>query len=160
MAPKGGSVGVTGRGGPGIRLDITLSGFERASDDLKQARRDANQRIRGAVETAGRMVVLPAIQHEFPKQGWRGVGEHGLPSGAMAASLYVRRDRSAVIIGSRLRGSLNRALGWIDFGGRRPNDSQRRSGPHVIVGRLDDQREHIDQAILKELLKAFGDLAT
>jgi hypothetical protein len=157
---KGGSVSVGGGGRPTVGITVRLEGFQQASDELKAARRDANARIRAAVESAANRAVLPAIKDEFPKHGWASSRERGLPSGAMAASLYVKRDRTTVLIGSKLRGSLNRALGWIDFGGKRPNDTVRRTGPHVIVNALQSKRAYIDEQILSELLKSFAGFET
>jgi hypothetical protein len=55
---------------------------------------------------------------------------------------------------------MNRALGWWDFGGRRPNDSDRREGPHAIVRALQGERPAIDRAIRAELDRAFSEFET
>jgi hypothetical protein len=73
----------------------------------------------------------------------------------MAASLYTTRERSGVFIGSRLRGPKNRALGWVDFGGKRPRDAQTRAGTKVIWRTIDSKRALIDSRVLQELDREF-----
>lgn len=133
--------------GPAFTIRARIEGVERTSKEFKQARRDFNIAMRQVIVTAGERAVLPAIKAKF---GSRKFG----------ASLYVKRDRTTVFIGSRLRGSLNRALGWFDFGGKRPRDTKRRKGRYVIVTELGRRRELIDAAILSSVLETFKPLET
>jgi hypothetical protein len=73
----------------------------------------------------------------------------------MAASLKTYRERSGVFIGSRLRGPKNRALGWIDFGGKRPRDTSTSRGTKVILRTIDSKRALIDTRVLQELEREF-----
>lgn len=148
MAPRGGRISTgTGRGGgEAFQVQVRVDGAQKASDEFKQISRTINGRLREAMVKAGETSVLPAIKG-------------GLPA-TWAETLFVKRDRSGVFIGSRLRGSMNRALGWFDFGGRRPNDTERRRGPHVIVNELQGKRPEIDRAIRHELERAFSDFET
>jgi hypothetical protein len=144
MALRGGKLSAsTGRGGQAFQVDVRIMGATKTSDEFKQIRRSINARLREAMVTAGERSVLPSIKSGLPAK-W---GE----------TLFVKRDRGGVFIGSRLRGSMNRALGWFDFGGRRPNDTARRDGPHVIVRRLQGERPAIDRAISEALEHAFAD---
>lgn len=137
------SLGVSGRGrDPGLGVQVLVEGVSRTELDFKLARRDANTRFRDAIQRAGERTVLPKIQAEFP-------------SGRFADTLFVRRDRTTVFIGSRERGKLNRTVGWLDFGGRRPRDSVRRTGPYVIVRTLERERDVIDDALREELPRVF-----
>lgn len=148
MPPRGGRVSASGRGpGPAISVHARIEGVEKTSEEFRQARRQFNAAMRDVIVEAGEKAVLPAIKSEFPSRQW-------------AETLFVKRDRTTVFIGSRLRGALNRALGWLDFGGRRPKDSRRRRGPYVIVTQLDRRREYIDATILAGLMKTFHPLET
>lgn len=139
----GGVLGVSGRGSaPGIGVSIVVEGVERTERDFQLARRDANTRLRDAIQRAGERTVLPQVKADFP-------------SSRFADTLFVRRDRTTVFIGSRERGSRNRTVGWLDFGGRRPRDSVRRTGPYVIVRTLVRERDTIDDAIRDELPRVF-----
>lgn len=146
---KGGSLstGSLDRTGPGIAVHARIEGAEKTSKEFREARRQFNAAMRAVIVEAGERAVLPAIKAKFPS---RGFGE----------SLYVKRDRTTVLIASRKRGSLNRTVGWLDFGGRRPRDSVRRRGRYTIVRELDRRREYIDQAILVALMKTFHPLET
>lgn len=146
MARKSNIKSTTGSGGQGFQVTATITGAEKTSDEFKQIRRTINGKLRDAMVMAGEHSVLPAIKSGLPTR-WGG-------------TIYVRRDRGGVFIGSRLKGSMNRALGWYDFGGKRPRDSQTRRGPHVIVSRLDSERPAIDRAILRALRDAFSDFNT
>lgn len=136
----------TGRGGRQFALDIRVDGAEKTSDEFKQIRRTINAQLRDAMVKAGERSVLPAIKSDLP--------------GRWGSTLFVKRERGGVFIGSRLRGPMNRALGWFDFGGRRPRDTVRRSGTYAIVRGLQSRRPQIDDAILDELRKAFSDFDT
>jgi hypothetical protein len=144
MAIRGGRVSTgTGRpGGQAFSVDVLIHGAEKTSDEFKEIRRTINGRLREAMVQAGERAVLPAIKEGLPTRWGEG--------------LFVKRDRAGVFISSRLRGSMNRALGWFDFGGRRPRDSKRREGPHVIVNRLQRERPAIDRAIHDALEQAFS----
>lgn len=140
----GGRLGVSGRGrGPGIGVRVVVEGVERTELDFRLARRDANVRFRDAIQRAGERTVLPRVKADFPSRRF-------------ADTLFIRRDRTTVFIGSRTRASLNRTVGWLDFGGRRARDSVRRRGPYVIVRTLDRERGAIDDAIREELPRVFG----
>jgi hypothetical protein len=130
----------------GMRVDIRVEGVDQTQAEFRQARREFNARLRSANQRAGTRV-LPEIT--------RDMGAYG-----DFARLYVRRERSGVELGSRQRGSLNRAVGWLDFGGKRPQDSGRREGPYAIVRALDRHRDSIERAQLDEILKAFSPLDT
>lgn len=125
-----------------LYLDFDVTGVVETVDDFRAVRRDINASLRDVMGRVGNAEALPLIQSRFP-------------GARFARSLYVKRDRAGVFIGSRLRGNLNRALGWLDFGGRRPRDSVRRDGPHVIVRSLDQLRPRIDAAVERELLAEF-----
>ena len=142
MATKGGKIGAGTRGGRSIDVRIVIEGADKTSDEFKQARREMNARIRDVMVRVGTREVLPLMTQ-------------GLPSWAR---MYVLRERSGVFFGSRQRGDMNRALGWLDFGGKRPDDSQRRTGPHVIMHALDRKRPRIDEATLEALGEAFAPL--
>lgn len=137
------------RGGRGIDVSIRIEGLDKTSDEFKQARRQFNSAIRDVMNRVGEREVLPTVRS-------------GLPAtfGGKDTAMFVQRERSGVFIGSKLRGNLNRALGYFDFGGKRPLDSQRRTGPKVIVKTLDRKRDRIDDAVLKELLDTFKPLDT
>jgi hypothetical protein len=133
--------------GPALVVRARIEGAERTSDVFKRARSRFSAAMRDIMVAAGEKAVLPAIKAKFPS---RRFGE----------SLFVRRDRTTVFIGSRERGPLNRAVGWLDFGGRRPRDTKRRRGTYVIVRELDSKREYIDEVILAGLLQTFNPLET
>lgn len=141
------STGGTSRG-KAIDVRIHVEGVDRTSDEFKQARREFNDRIRDVMYFVGQGTVLPDMRGRMSAE----IGQR------WADSLFTQRERSGVFIGSSQRGSLNRALGWLDFGGKRPNDSQRRTGPKVIVQTLDRHRDTIDTAVLKGLNRAFDPL--
>lgn len=144
----GGRISTQGtRGGRMIDVNIRVEGVDKTSDEFKQARREFNTRIRNVMQKVGERRVLPTLRSELPAA-----------FGGKDTGLFVQRERSGVFIGSRLRGNLNRALGWWDFGGKRPLDSARRTGPKVLVKTLDRKRDEIDDAILDELDKAFNPL--
>lgn len=145
----GGSLkaGTRDKSGPAIAVHARIEGAEKTSKEFRDARRQFNAAMRDVIEEAGERAVLPAIKANFPSRRF-------------ADTLYVKRDRIGVFIGSRERGSLNRAVGWLDFGGKRPRDSVRRRGPYVIVRELDRRREYIDTAILVALMKTFHPLET
>ena len=104
--------------------------------------------MRTVIQQAGEKSVLPAIRHRFPRG----------KTGKSAASLYVQRDRTTVYIGSHLRGAKNRALGWIDFGGKRRRDHRRRRGLYVIITEVTNRRPLIEEAILQGLMRTFSPL--
>ena len=146
MARSGGRISARGGGSRGINMAIRVEGVERTSEEFKRARRGFNQDIRRVMVRVGEREVLPLIGSQLPDRWSR--------------DLFVQKERSGVFIGSRLRGKMNRTLGWFDFGGRRPMDSGRRFGPHVIVKTLDRKRERIDDAVLNALLDTFHPLRT
>jgi hypothetical protein len=159
MPPKpsrGGRIGVSGSGSaPLVRLGIRVEGVDRTTDEFKRIRRDINTALRDAMQRAGERTVVPAIKSALPRKDPSVKG--GLPSGAMASSIAVKRDRLDVQIKSTLPKNLDRALGWVDFGGQRPRDTKVRVGPHVIVSTLDAKSDAIDQAVLDELAVQFRD---
>lgn len=132
-----------GRAGMDIQLHITVEGVGRTDADFKGIRRDVNGRMREVMQRVGQGKALPAARSAFPSRKFAG-------------TLYVQRERSGVFIGSRARGTLNRAVGWLDFGGRRPHDSDARVGPYTLVRTLDRLRPEIDAAILRELEHEFS----
>ncbi len=145
----GGRLSAAGSSGDGPAITVTarIEGVDKTSEEFRAARREFNTKMRDVIAAAGERSVLPAIKSRFPSRRW-------------AASLYVKRDRTTVFIGSRLRGRFNRALGWLDFGGKRRRDRRRRVGPRVIVTQLGARRRHIDEAILVGLLHTFHPLET
>lgn len=144
MAGKGGKIGAGARGGRGLTVSAVIEGDDLTIEQLRRARRDFNGQIRDIMVRVGTSEILPAMTPGLP--GW--------------AKMYVLRERSGVFFGSRTRGPMNRALGWLDFGGKRPMDSQRRTGPKVIVKTLDRKRARIDEATLEALMDAFPDALT
>jgi hypothetical protein len=122
-----------------------IEGLEKTSKEFREARRDFNKAMRNAIVKAGESAVLPAVKARFPSRRF-------------AQSLFIKRDRTTVFIGSRLRGTLNRAVGWLDFGGRRERDTVRRVGPHAIVEGLRQRRPLIDEAVLREVTATFSPL--
>lgn len=143
MAKGGGSLSARKPGAGGFSIDVQID-YAKGSAEFKQARKEVNTRLRDAVMLAGTRSVLPEMRGRFPKR-----------SGRMARSLYVKRDRQDVVIGSSLRGQMNRAVGWVDFGGRRPQDSRVRAGPHVIVGTLNRKQPQIQREALRGVMRAF-----
>lgn len=144
---RGGSLSTSGGGGPAYTVRARIEGLEKTSAAFRAARRRFNAALRTVLQQAGEKTVLPAIKSRFARL-----------TGRFAGSLYVKRDRTTVFIGSRMRGGENRALGWIDFGGRHPRHKGRRTGPYVIVTELRRRRAMIDEAILAGLTKTFDPL--
>jgi hypothetical protein len=162
MPPRrrgGGRLGAsaTQGAGPAAFLRFRVEGVDKTTGEFKRIRREINTRLRDAQQKVGEREVLPDIKARFPRHSDGPV--RGLPRGAMADSLYVKRDRVDVFIGSRLKGPLNRALGWIDFGGQRPNDRAERIGPRTIVDTLNAKqpaiREQIVDAVMDEFRREF-----
>lgn len=144
------SVKVSGIGreaGPPIVVRARIEGIEKTSAEFKAARRRFNATLRTVIQQAGERSVLPVIKMKFPKLTRR-----------FANSLYVQRDRTTVFIGSKMRGAENRAVGWIDFGGRHPLFKRRREGAYVIVTELTKRRPLIEEQILLGLSKTFDPL--
>jgi hypothetical protein len=127
-----------------INFRFRIDGVEKNSEAFKAVKRDINRRMRDVMIRVGERDVLPDVRAQFPVR-----------TGAMAASLKIERERSGVFVGSRLRTARNRALGWIDFGGKRPRDSMFRRGPHIIVRTLDAKRTLIDQRVFDGVLDEF-----
>lgn len=151
MAPRsrgGGALSTRGtsRGGPVLDLDITISGLERTSDGFKRVRRDINTAMRDAQQKIGERTVLPLMRARLQPV-----------AGRWAGTMYVKRDRTDVFIGSKLKRKENRALGWLDFGGQRDQDKSRRLGPHVIVRTLDEKQTQIRDQTRDAVLKEFRD---
>lgn len=144
---RGGRLSAASTGEPGLTVTARITGVERTSDQFKRARREFNSKMRDVIAAAGERSVLPAIKARFPSRRF-------------GASLFVRRDRTTVFIGSRMRGSLNRAVGWLDFGGKRPLDRRVRIGPQVIVTELRGRRHLIDHEVYVGLLQTFKPLET
>jgi hypothetical protein len=90
------SAGTGRHGGEDFNVRIVVEGAEKTSDEFKQIRRTINGRLREAMVRAGERSVLPAIKGDLPAK-W-------------GDTLFVKRDRGGVFIGSRLRGSMNRLL--------------------------------------------------
>lgn len=150
MAARGGSVSVSGVGrnaGPAFTVRAQIVGVEKTSKEFRDARLQFNAAMRTVIQEAGERAVLPAVRSRFPRLTSR-----------FASSLYVKRDRTTVYIGSRMRGAENRALGWIDFGGKHPRHRRRRRGLYVIVTELHKRQPLIDQAILVGVMKTFDPL--
>lgn len=147
---SGGRISTGTRSSRGIRVDIRIEGVERTSQEFKEARRSFSSAIRDVMDRVGTREVLPDLKSEMA----RTLGER------WAGTMGIQRERSGVFVKSSARGPLNRALGWLDFGGKRPLDSARRTGPYVIVKTLDRKRDRIDDAVLAELLKTFRPLET
>jgi hypothetical protein len=144
---RGGRIATGTNSRRSIDVRITVEGVDKTSDEFRQARRDFNSAIRGVMVRVGQREVLPEIEQRM---------------GAYAgfARPYVQRERSGVFIGSKARGAENRAVGWLDFGGKRPLDTKRREGPYAIVKTLDRKRDRIDDEVLRELLETFHPLET
>lgn len=143
MTTRGGAISVAGGSGPVLSIGVRIEGVEKTTAEFKAVRRDINAAMRAAQEKVGKQHVLPIMTTRLAPV-----------AGKWAGTLYVRRDRVDVFIGARLRGQLNRALGWLDFGGRRPRDAHVRKGPHVMVRTLQEQqpkiRGDIGDAVLDE----------
>lgn len=154
-ASRGGRVGASGEGGgPAIRLQFRITGADKTSDDFKRIRKEINTALRNAMERVGQRTVVPAIKSGLPRKD--ASTQRGLPPGAMASSIAVKRDRLDVVIKSTLSKDLDRALGWIDFGGKRQRDTTVRVGPHVIVGTLNAKSDAIEHGIYDELGDLFS----
>jgi hypothetical protein len=144
----GGNISVSGPGSDSpIIVRARIEGLEKTSAEFKAARRRFNAALRTVLQTAGERTVLPVIKLKFKRL-----------TGRFANSLYVKRDRTTVFIGSRMRGGENRAVGWIDFGGRHPLHKRRRKGLYVIVDELNKRQPVINEAILVGLTKTFDPL--
>lgn len=147
---RGGALGTYGSGGQAatFQLAVRIEGLEKTSSEFKEARRQVNVKLRDIMVRVGEREALPYLVSAMSAQ----IG------GRWPGTLYVKKDRLGVMIASRARGGLNRALGWLDFGGRRPKDTRYRSGPHTMVTALDKRRRSIDDRILKELMQVFDPL--
>jgi hypothetical protein len=140
-------------GGRGlISVSVKIEGVEKTSDEFKMIRKDINARMRDVMQRVGEDELLPIIRAGFPRLS---APKKGIVAGAMAGSLRIQRERSGVFVSSSLRGQKNRALGWVDFGGKRPRDTHSRHGSKVIVRTLDSKRALVDSRVLKELQKEF-----
>jgi hypothetical protein len=149
----GGSISTQGTAqGKLISVDVVIAGIDKTTAEFKAIRKDINSHIRDVMTRVGEQELLPTMRADFPRLT---TPTKKSQVGMMAASLYVQRERSGVFIGSRLRGPKNRALGWIDFGGKRPRDRAARQGPKVIVKTLDSKRALIDSRVLQELEREF-----
>lgn len=126
-----------------------------ASDEFKRIRRDIGGLMRDTVVKVGTSQVVPLIKAKMTIKS-ADDANRGLPVAAMQSSIYIRRDRTTVIIASRLTGAKNRALGWIDFGGQRARDTTRRTGTHAILSGVDAKRPVIDAELLRALLEEFA----
>ena len=161
MPPRsrgGGRVSTSGSGGAsstGINVKFRIEGLDKTEAEFKRIRRDINGRMRDVMVRVGEREALPEIKRRFPRL--QSTDSRGLPPGKMSGSLRVHRERSGVFISSTLRKADDRALGWIDFGGRRANDHVTRSGPKVIVRTLDRLRPKIDKDVLEAVLDEFKD---
>jgi hypothetical protein len=149
------SQGTQGAGQLGIRVHVRVEGLDRTEAEFKRISREVNGRMRDVMVRVGERKALPQIRARFPTLSES--TDRGLAKGAMAGSLRVQRERSGVFISSRLRKAEDRALGWIDFGGKRPRDSGYRAGTKVIVTTLDRLRPTIDKDVLDELMHEFRD---
>lgn len=144
----GGNISVSGRGAEApIVVGARIEGLEKTSAEFKAARRRFNAALRTVLQVAGEVTVLPVIKAKFKRL-----------TGRFEESLYVKRDRTTVFIGSRMRGGENRAVGWIDFGGRHPLHKRRRKGLYVIVTELNKRQPLIQEQILIGLGKTFDPL--
>jgi hypothetical protein len=141
-----------GGGGQMISVTATITGVEKTSEQFKLIRRDINAHMRDVMERVGDQELLPLIKADFPKLS---TPTKYVQAGVMAGSLRTYRERSGVFIGTRLRGPKNRALGWVDFGGKRPRDTSTRSGTKVILRTIDSKRALIDTRVLQELDREF-----
>ncbi len=128
----------------GRSIDVRIVVEDAASEELRQARRQFNSAIKQVMIKVGERTVLPDMRSQLP--------------GRWGDRLYVQRERSGVFVGSRHRGAMNRAFGWYDFGGKRPLDSGRRTGPKVLVKTLDKHRDRIDDLVLEGLMDEFSPL--
>lgn len=132
-------------GGAKFSFRVEVEGVERTSQEFRRANRDVQKRAREAMFKAGQRTVLPAMQQKLPGR-WK--------------NLFVNKQSSGVFIGSRQRGPMNRALGWLDMGGKRPMDHGKRTGWKIIVTTLDAKREEIDTVAMQEVMKAFSGFET
>lgn len=127
-----------------MQVRVRVSGVDKTTDEFKKIRRNVNGVMRDAQQKVGERVVLPPLRAEL----------HAV-AGAWADTVQVKRDRLDVFIGSRLRGTENRALGWLDFGGKRKQDSRRRIGPHIISRTLESKQDEIRDQISDAVLDQF-----
>lgn len=158
---KGGNLSTRG-GGLAFDLDFKIEGVDRTETDFKAIRTRINTVLRDTVVEFGQRELVAPIRTRFPVKD---VSEKaGLAAGAMAKSIYVKRDRTDVAIASRLTGSKNRAVGWIDFGGtrdyvtetgRRVTDSRPRRGTRAILTTIDAKRPGLDRRLLDEMIQMF-----
>lgn len=145
----GGNISTRGtRAGDPLRLRFVIEGLDRTTDEFKQARREINTELRDVMQRVGQREALPYVASAVRSK----IGER------WASSLKIKRERSGVFIQSSLRGQMNRAFGWLDFGGRRSRDTHARAGIYSIVRTMDDRRDSIDAAVLKGLMQAFDPL--
>lgn len=148
MAPRsrgGGRLNVQGsRGRPLFAVNVQVDGVRKTDKAFKDVRRDVNKVMRDAQEQVGKRSVLPTVQARM-----RTV------AGDWADTLYIKRDRVDVFIGSRLKGAENRAIGWLDFGGQRDRDHTRRAGPHVLARTLEQKQPEIRDQIKDAVLDRF-----
>lgn len=135
-----------------IAVNFKVTGIEKTSAEFKAIRRDINGRMRDLMVRVGEHELLPIIRAGFPRLA---TPQPNVQAGMMAGSLKIVRERSGVFVGSTLRGPMNRAMGWVDFGGKRPNDTTYRVGPKVLVRSIDAKRALIDTRVLEELDREF-----
>ena len=157
MARQQGSGGKVSRGGGSrdtlIDVRFKIEGLERTSAEFKAVRREINGRMRDTMVRVGERDLLPTIRQriEFP---W------------MAAALKIQRERSGVFVGTSLPGvgtkankgrKTDRALGYLDFGGRWHSVGKSREGKRAILNTVDERRDLIDKRVLEAVLDEFSD---
>jgi hypothetical protein len=144
--------GTTGQSDQIIDFKFRIEGVERNSEAFKAIKRDINARMRETMVRVGERELLPTMRQkaEFP---W------------VASALKINKERSGVFVGTTLpkmgtmsaRGRVtDRALGYIDFGGRWHSKGPKREGNRAIIGTLEAKATLIDQRVLDGVLKEFS----
>lgn len=157
MARQQGSGGKVSKGGGSrdtlIDVRFKIEGLDRTSAEFKAVRREINGRMRDTMVRVGERDLLPTIRQRvaFP---W------------MAAALKIQRERSGVFVGTTLPGvgrktdkgrKTDRALGYLDFGGRWHSSGIKYDGKRAILGTVDERRDLIDKRVLEAVMDEFTD---
>lgn len=122
------------RGGGAFQVRVVVNA-DRASDEMKQARRDINQRMKEALIAAGKQVALPAAR----AVAWR----------FAKPMLTVKATRSSAYVTTQGNRKLGRAVGLLEFGGTvrtviRPKNAQALLvGPDVIRSEVTTPRRYM-----------------
>jgi hypothetical protein len=160
-------------GGTNMRVYVEMDGVDRTAAIFKKARRDIGIDLRDAVAKAGEEEVLPVARTH--------AGTLKVAGRSVAGTLVVRKGRgNTAYITSTMRGKLGRAVGLQEFGGTvktvllpkrkralvvnghpvaRVDTPRHYKGRHFMTNAVDERRDSIAGAIMRELLRTFDPIA-